>query len=171
MGIIVTNEETKDWLMEEPKANEYLLEAYKAAISDMTDDILLDPRSSQNTHLINENFSSDPQYMMAFQAQTEKKLFIISCLYVFPHMRCKGMARFLINQAKLWVRDQGVIQVAVEENQLDRLSSFYSSLGFQTTCHIHFNLLGKGYVDYFWSGKKIRLKNGVAGTIVSPVER
>lgn len=169
MNLMVTKAETKNWLTEEPNVAAHLLQGYKETISDMTDDLLTDPRSSQNDHLTNQFFSSDPQYFMAFNPEPEKCLLTISSLYVFPHMRCRGIATTLINYAKLWVQDRGVIQVAIEKHKVGQLNNFYSNLGFQTTGVIHFNAIGVGYVDYFWSGKNIKLDDSPAGTIVTPM--
>lgn len=169
MDMMVTKAETLDWLNEEPIVATHLLQGYRASISDMTDDLLSDPRSSQNDHLVNRLFSSDPQYFMAFNAEPEKRLLTISSLYVFPHMRNRGIATYLISHAKNWVQDKGAIQVAVEESKLDELAGFYSRQGFQTTGTVHVNPFGKGYVDYFWSGKSIKLCDSPSGTIIKPI--
>ena len=66
MGMIIQQDETEDWFKEYPCCHSSLLQDYKEAISDMTDQILIDPRSSKNTHIVNNEFVTQPTYFMAF---------------------------------------------------------------------------------------------------------
>ena len=136
----------------------------------MTDQILIDPRSSRNTHIVNNEFVTQPAYFMAFETLPEDQLFILSCLYVLPEYRNRGFSSHLINMAKTLVKNQAAIQVAVEEEKLLKLDAYYKKQGFITTGTCRKNSRNIGYVDYFWSAKKIELIDLPNGTAVKPVE-
>ena len=169
METIIQTHETKDWLNDYPHCHGYLLQGYKEAISDMTDNLLLDPRSSKNFHVLNDDFINTPAYFMGVNAQPEKRLLILSCLYVFPGFRGRKLSSHLLNTAKHMVQDKAAIQVAIEEHKIDLLAPFYQKHDFQTTGTLRKNSIGKGYIDYFWSGKKIELIDGPTGTIIKPI--
>ena len=157
MDMLIKNEELTDWLKEQPQVVAPLLQGYKEAISDMSSDLLIDPRSSKNIHIVNPEFETEQKYFMGMEPLPERHQLIISCLYVFPTFRGMGYGKHLIDFAKNLVQDQGFIQVAVEKESIDRLDLFYKNLGFKTTEDIFTNLIGKSYKDYFWSGKEIEL--------------
>jgi len=157
LDILVKKDEFREWLAEEPQVILPLLEGYKAAISDMGSNLLLDPRSTGNDHIINPEFSTEPRYFMGYQANRERQEFIISCLYVFPALRGRGHAKRLIDIAKKVVNTGGFIQVAVEESKINELDGFYKKHGFISTNDIIPNALGVAYRDYFWSGRTITL--------------
>lgn len=168
--MFIPQNEFSEWVYEEPRVVPALLEGYRAAISDMGSNLLTDPRSSSNAHILNPDFSTQPRYFIGFQPLPERHQFILSCLYVFPGFRGKGFAKHLINTAKQMVRDQGFIQVAVEEGKVPELDCFYKNQGFISTDDIIQNGFGMGYRDYFWSGKRITLSR-VGNTItVQPHE-
>jgi len=169
MDSIIENHELADWINDYPRCEDYLLCGYREAISDMTGCLFTDPRSLKNNHIVNNNFENNPAYFIGFNAQPEQRLFVLSCLYVFPEYRHKGFGNHLINVSQSLVRDQGAIQVAVEEEKLELLKPFYEQYGFQTTGTVRTNLLGKGYVDFFWSDKAIRLSDSPNGTLIEPV--
>lgn len=170
MDMVIQKEELRDWFKDYPHCNEFLKQGYQEAISDMTDNILSDPRSSRNTHVVNNEFVNQPAYFMGFEALPEQHLFILSCIYVFPEYRKQGLGTHLINTAKALVKDQGAIQVAVEEEKLPSLNRYYKKHGFITTGTLRKNLLNKGYIDYFWSAKNIELKDIQYGTAVKPID-
>jgi GNAT superfamily N-acetyltransferase len=157
LDIFVPQNEFSEWVSEEPHVVPALLEGYRAAISDMGSNLLTDPRSSNNAHVVNPDFANHPQYFMGFQPMPERHQFILSCLYVFPQFRGVGFAKHLLESAKQMVRDQGFIQVAVEEGKILQLDSFYKNQGFISTDDILQNGSGMAYRDYFWSGKRITL--------------
>jgi len=170
LDIFVPQNEFSEWVSEEPHVVPALLEGYRAAISDMGSNLLTDPRSSKNAHVVNPDFANHPQYFMGFQPMPERHQFILSCLYVFPKFRGVGFAKHLLESAKQMVRDQGFIQVAVEEGKILQLDSFYKNQGFISTDDILQNGSGMAYRDYFWSGKRITLSR-IGNTIaVQPHE-
>lgn len=169
MDMIIQREETEDWFKEHPHCHNWLRQGYREAISDMTSSILTDPRSSCNSHIVNNKFESNPVYFMGFEALPEQCLFVLSCIYVFPQYRKAGFGTHLINSSKAMVRYQGAIQVTVEEEKLAVLDAYYRSHDFITTGAVRKNMLGKAYVDYFWSGKSIKLIDHPNGTIVKPI--
>ncbi len=65
--------------------------------------------------------------------------------------------------------DKAAIQVAVEEEKIPKLDEFYKKHDFITTGTIRKNSFGRGYVDYFWSVKRMELIDLPNGTIVKPV--
>jgi GNAT superfamily N-acetyltransferase len=163
--MLIQQGEFSEWLSEEPHVVPALLEGYRAAISDIGSNLLTDPRSSKNTHVVNAEFRTQPRYFMGFQPFTEKRQFILSCLYVFPQFRGNGFAKHLLDTAKQIVRDQGFIQIAVEEGKIHELDGLYKKQGFISTGDIISNGFGMAYRDYFWSGKRITLSR-VGNTIV-----
>ncbi len=172
MDMFIERKETKDWLEDFPYCHSALLSGYKESISDMTNSILTDPRSSRNTHIVNGDFERTPIYFMGFELIPEQSLFVLSCLYVFPGHRNKGYGRHLIDIAKRKVSNQMMaVQVAVEVEKLEKLSEFYTKLGFKTTNAVKTNFLGKSYVDYFWSAKNIKLTDIPIGTVIDPINK
>lgn len=170
MNMIIQSEETKEWFIEEPHSKDAVFKAYKETIPDILDDLLIDPRSSQNTHIVNRDFSHMPRYLAAFNANAETRLLVLSVLYVFPQFRKQGFGSYLVDQLKLIVRDIGVMQVAVNEADIERLHSFYTKRGFITTREIIPNLKGLKYLDYFWSGRKIKIARRPDGVFaIEPV--
>lgn len=163
--MLIQNEELADWLSECPQVALPLLEGYKAAISDMGGDLLKDPRSSKNVHVMNPDFATEQRYFMGFQPFTKPHQFILSCLYVYPKFRGNGFSTHLISTAKQMVQDKGFIQVAVEKEKVIHLDSFYKNQGFISTDDTISNGFGMAYRDYFWSGKSITLSR-VGNTIV-----
>ena len=169
MDMIIQREETEDWFKDHPHCHDLLRQGYREAISDMTGSVLSDPRSSRNSHIVNNDFVSNPGYFMGFEALPDQRLFVLSCIYVFPQYRKMGFGAHLINSSKSLVRDQAAIQVAVEEEKLPVLDAYYRRHDFKTTGTLRKNLLGRGYVDYFWSAKKIELIDLPNATIVKPI--
>lgn len=166
--IFVPQNKFSEWMSEEPHVVPALLEGYRAAISNMGGNLLTDPRSSKNDHVVNPDFSNHPQYFMGFQPLPERHQFILSCLYVFPKFRGAGLAKHLLNSAKQMVCDQGFIQVSVEEEKIFQLDSFYKNQGFISTDDIFQNGFGMAYRDYFWSGKHITLSRVGNSIAVQP---
>ena len=154
----IAENEFSEWLNESEAIKNAVLQCYKETISDMSDNLLTDPRSCNNHHIINPDFSQNPKYMMGFYPDKQNNQFILSALYVFPEYRGNGFGKKLVKTAQSLVQDRGFIQVAVEESEIDNLDSFYTNLGFLTTGDKIPNAIGKVYQDYFWSGKKITLK-------------
>ncbi|OOE81416.1 hypothetical protein BZG72_11155 [Salinivibrio sp. PR6] len=169
MDMILQREETEEWFEDFPHCHDFFLQGYVEAISDMTESVLTDPRSSRNMHVVNNNFEKEPIYFMGFEARPEERLFILSCIYVFPQHRRSGFGTHLINSAKAMVADQGAIQVAVEEEKLSELDAYYKRHDFKTTGIAKKNAGGRAYVDYFWSGKPIQLIDCPGGTLVKPL--
>lgn len=169
MDMIIKKEETNEWLKDYPHCQEFLIKGYREAILDMTNNILSDPRSSKNSYILNNEFENQPIYFMGFESLSEQSLFILSCIYVFPAYRKKGFGTHLINTSKTWVKNQAAIQVAVEEEKIFYLDSFYKNHGFITTGIVKKNMLNRGYVDYFWSANNIQLKDVPAGTVVESI--
>ena len=165
MDIVIQPYEMKEFLKQNSHCHNSLLQGYKEAISDMTDSILSDPRSSKNTHMMNENFVHTPKYFIGFVIQPDR-MFVLSCLYVFPEFRGKGLGEEVLNAIQAMVGVQGAIQVAVEEEKLPLLDRFYKKHSFQSTGALRTNVYGKGYVDYFWSGQPIKLIDYPEGTRV-----
>lgn len=168
--MFIPQNEFIEWVSEEPHVVPALLEGYRAAIFDMGSNLLTDSRSSKNAHVVNQNFATRPQYFMGFQPLLERHQFILSCLYVFPQFRGAGLAKHLLNTAKQMVRDQGFIQVAVEEEKIPQLDNFYKNQGFISTDDIIPNGFGMAYRDYFWSGKRITLSRIGNAITVQPHE-
>lgn len=169
MDMIIQREETKEWFKEHPHCHNLLLRGYKEAISDMTSSVLADPRSSCNSHIVNNEFVSNPAYFMGFETLPDQRLFVLSCIYVFPQYRKMGFGTHLMNSSKALVRDQAAIQVAVEEEKLPILDAYYRRHDFKTTGTLRKNIFGRGYVDYFWFVKKIELIDLPTGTIVKQI--
>ena len=155
--MLINEKEFPEWLSAEPHLIPPLLQGYREAISDMGYDLLTDPRSSRNTHIVNCEFVTLQQYFMGFQYTPGQHEFVISCLYVFPMFRNLGLGTHLINSAKQFVQDNWFIHVSVEKHKIYQLDSFYRRQGFVTTNDIFTNPLGMAYKDYFWSGKDIEL--------------
>jgi GNAT superfamily N-acetyltransferase len=154
----IPNNKLSEWINESDAIKNAVLRCYKETISDMTNDVLNDPRSRHNHHFVNPDFNQNPKYMMGFFPDMENNQFILSSLYVFPEERGKGFGKKLVNAAQSFVTDKGYIQVAVEESEINNLDTFYKKLGFITTGDKIPNDIGKIYQDYFWSGKEIALK-------------
>ncbi|UCV01156.1 GNAT family N-acetyltransferase [Acidovorax radicis] len=160
--LFVQQEEFSEWLSDEPHLLAPLLQGYGDAISDMGGNLLTDPRSSKNAHVLNPDFAKQQRYFMGFQHKQFQ--FVLSCLYVFPAFRGAGLGKHLVNTAKQMVQDKGFIQVAVEQQKIPQLDRFYKDLGFLSTDDIISNGFGMAYRDYFWSGKKFSLSR-VGNTI------
>jgi GNAT superfamily N-acetyltransferase len=155
--MLIPQNEFVEWVSEEPSVVPALLEGYKAAMSDMGNDLLTDFRPSRNNHIVNQDFSTCPRYFMGFHCLPQRHQFLLSCLYVFPKYRGENYAKHLLDTAKKMVRDQGFIQVSVEERKIPQLDSFYKKQEFISTDDIIQTGLGMAYRDYFWSGKRITL--------------
>lgn len=162
--LFIPQEEFSEWLSDEPHLIALLLRGYSDAISDMGGNLLTDPRSSKNAHVLNSDFAKQQRYFMGFQHIPERFQFVLSCLYVFPAFRGAGLGKHLVSTAKQMVQDKGFIQVAVEEQKILQLDRFYKDQGFLSTDDIIRNGFGIAYRDYFWSGKKISLSR-VGNTI------
>ncbi len=61
----IAENEFSEWLNESEAIKNAVLQCYKETISDMSDNLLTDPRSCNNHHIINPDFSQNPKYMMA----------------------------------------------------------------------------------------------------------
>lgn len=162
--LFIPQEELSEWLSDEPHLVAPLLQGYNDAISNMGGNLLTDPRSSKNSHVLNPEFAKQQRYFMGFQPLPERFQFVLSCLYVFPAFRGAGLGKHLVNTAKQMIQDKGIIQVAVEEQKIPQLDRFYKNQGFRSTDDIISNGFGMAYRDYFWSGKKIFLSR-VGNTI------
>lgn len=154
----IPNNELSEWINESETIKNEVLRCYKETISDMTDNVLNDPRSNNNHHIVNPDFNQTPKYLMGFFPDMENNQFILSSLYVYPDYRGKGFGKKLVNAAQSFVTDKGFIQVAVEESEISNLDEFYKKLGFLTTGDKIPNVVGKVYQDYFWSERKFSLK-------------
>jgi GNAT superfamily N-acetyltransferase len=155
--LFIPQEEFSEWLYDEPHLVTPLLQGYSEAISDMGGNLLKDPRSSKNAHVLNPDFAKQQRYFMGVQPLPEQFQLVLSCLYVFPEFRGSGLGKHLINTAKQMIQDKGFIQVAVEEQKIPQLDSFYKNQDFLSTDDIIPNGFGIAYRDYFWSAKKISL--------------
>ncbi len=166
--IVIQSHELKRWLKNYPSAKDYLAEGYKATISDISKNVFSDNRAKTAHHAINTNFVSEPKYFCSFRQDETQPLVAIHCIYVFPKYRNLGYGKHIVSQMKNYVRDQGILQVAVETEKVELLSEFYLSLGFKTTGVSHINEIGKGYVDYFWSYKPYKLHDEDNQTLLQP---
>lgn len=157
--MLIQQKEFSKWLSDKPHLVTPLLKGYKEAISDMGSDLLTDPRSSKNTHIMNPGFVTQQRYFMGFQyiGTSGCSRLIVSCLYVFSMFRRTGLGTHLVSTAKQLVQDKGYIQVAVEKQKIHQLDRFYRDQGFISTDDIFTNASGMAYRDYFWSGKPIAL--------------
>lgn len=151
-------EELQEWLNESKSVGKHLLQGYRGAISNMTNDIISDPRSANNSHIVNSDFSPNPKYMMGFTPYPSQSKFILSCLYVFPEHRGIGLGTHLIHTAQQLVKDKAFIQVAVEEKQIEFLDPFYKKQGFKTTGDRIKDPAGMVYQDYFWASFPLKLE-------------
>ena len=62
----IAGNELSDWLNESKAIKNAVLNCYKETISDMSDNLLTDPRSCNNHHIVNPDFLQTPKYMMGF---------------------------------------------------------------------------------------------------------
>lgn len=162
MDMFIKKSEVKEWFSEEPHSEKAVFKAYKETITDILNDLLIDPRSAPNSYIVNQDFSTTPKYLAAFTSDQDNHL-VLSVLYVFPEYRNRGYGTHLIQQLQQLVNDSGVIQVAVDDVEIQRLNSFYVNLGFKPTGEIIPNVFGKKYQDYFWSGREIEIKRLSSG--------
>ncbi|WP_225624009.1 GNAT family N-acetyltransferase [Vibrio panuliri] len=155
--MLIQNHEVRDWFSEEPRSLKKVFQAYEETISDILPNLLIDPRASVNSYIVNQDFRNTPKYLAAFNANAQTRLFVLSVLYVYPEFRKQGYGNHLIQQVQNMVGSSGVVQVAVEENDVSRLHDFYIKHSFKTTGELIPNQFGKKYCDYFWSGRAIEI--------------
>lgn len=164
MDMLIKNHEVRDWFREEPNSYKKVYKAYSETIRDILPDLLVDPRASINSYIVNHDFRTEPKYLAAFNASPENRLFVLSVLYVYPEFRNLGYGNHLVNQMQAMVGEHGVIQVAVDDEDVARLNGFYIKHKFQTTGELIPNQMGKKYCDYFWSGRPISINRLSDGT-------
>lgn len=151
---VVPKNETADWLKESPKIKEYFQKAYSACIKTTLPDVTKDRRFLANDHLVNRDFENNPIFVCGIDSSRSYN--IIGVLYVWPDYRRQGIADYFVRS----FQNQGnkIIQLCVDENHRQSLHGFYTRLGFQTLGNINRDVLGMGYVDYFWGPKPLKIE-------------
>jgi len=147
--------QTATLLIKDTHSKKHLEKAYSETMPYFTGSPLHDHNFILNSHILNEDFSTNPKYILGYRTNLEDGIFLVACLYVFPEYRNKKIGYNLINDIKenIPVAKGVIIQLCISENQKDILHPYYESQGFTTTGIEN----REGLIDYFWWNKKLNL--------------
>ncbi len=162
-AMVVTKEETIDWLNDATSVLPNIEQAYSACIKSLLPDIRIDPRFLENDHIVNMDFIENPVFLIGLKKGNESKPATLAVVYVFPEYRNQGIAKLVLSG--LLGQTNGIVQAAVHEDELGQLKRFYESLGFKTLNRILTDDLGDGYCDFFWSPSDLELIATDDGTL------
>lgn len=156
-SVHIPSDEFFDWLNDAPTIAPQLETAYAATMPDITN-IKNEKQAICNHHFVNNDFHTNPKYVMGYQLNEDDAHITISMLYVFPDYRYKGYAKTLINAMKYRADQVGIIQVSVDPIKNPGIKEFYKKLGFVDHGTHGKDDMGVDYHDLFWCADKLNIK-------------